>query len=62
MIAEVFLDFDFDGHNASGKRSSAESSGGREGERASRGSNGGSGLDVSELSKFLGGNGTERVR
>ncbi|KAE9387198.1 hypothetical protein BT96DRAFT_1005344 [Gymnopus androsaceus JB14] len=49
---------------ASGKRNSAESLGrseGRsEGKHASNGSNGGSGLDVSELSKFLGGNGTER--
>lgn len=46
---------------ASGKRASAESSVGSEGERASNGSNAGNSIDVSELSRFLGGNGTERV-
>ncbi|KAJ4496018.1 hypothetical protein C8J55DRAFT_9414 [Lentinula edodes] len=45
---------------ASGKRASAESLGGSEGERTSNGSNGGS-IDISELGKFLGGNGTETV-
>ncbi|KAF9078577.1 hypothetical protein BDP27DRAFT_17836 [Rhodocollybia butyracea] len=44
---------------ASGKRASAESVGEGESERVSSGSNG---LDVSELSRFLGGNGTETVR
>ncbi|KAJ3746573.1 hypothetical protein DFH05DRAFT_963315 [Lentinula detonsa] len=44
---------------ASGKRASADSLGGSVSERISNGSNGGSNIDISELGKFLGGNGTE---